>query len=85
MSGGWGLNVNNHSVSPFQSRCDCWVFVLINVFGAKGMFGLSQSKGCVFFLGRLINSKQSFCVEFLFGKRTLLLEVKFLLVLIVGG
>ena len=37
-----GLNVNNLSVSLFQSRCDCWVFVLIIVFDAEAMFGLAK-------------------------------------------
>ena len=35
-----GLNVDNKSVSPFQSRCDCWVVVLIIVIEAEVMFGL---------------------------------------------
>ena len=37
-----GLNVDNQSVSPFQSRCDCWVVVLIIVFDADAMFGLAK-------------------------------------------
>ena len=39
---GCGLNVNNQSVCTFQSRCDCWVFVLIIVFEAKAIFGLAE-------------------------------------------
>ena len=60
LRGGWGLNVNNQSVCTFQSRCDCWGFVLINVFEAKGMFGLVKVRVVFSTLVRLINSKQSF-------------------------
>ena len=42
LRGELGLNVNNQSVSPLLSRCDCWDFVLIIVFEAKGMFGLAK-------------------------------------------
>ena len=40
--GGWGLNVNNQSVCTLQSKCDCWVFVLIIAFEAEAMFGLAK-------------------------------------------
>ena len=30
------------SISTLPSRCNCWVFVLIIVFEAKGMFGLAK-------------------------------------------
>ena len=68
------------SDTTLHSRCDCWVFVLISVFEAKGMFGLVKVRVVFSTMVDCSTVNNIFCVEFLLGKLTLLLEVKFLLV-----
>ena len=63
----------------------CWGFVLIIVFKAKRMFGLVKVRVVFSTLVDCSAVNNFFCVEFFLGKLTLLLQVKFLIVLTEGG